>query len=159
MTETSAPPAPPLRTWRPMVAWTLGILAILGLAWFVGAVAVPVWQVRTIVKSWEGGRYHPMYTGRFFTYEIAQLGGPASASRKLGIYLRTRIGSSANRLVATAILGECGDPAVPELQRLLGDEDACVRQAAAACLGGGPGERKREALGKTGDKPAGEDAK
>ena len=132
--EERQTPSPPLRTWRPMAAWTAGILLALGLAWFVGAVVVPVWQVRKIVKSWEGGRYHPMYTGRFFTNEIAQLGGPVSASRKLGIYLRTPVGSSANRQVAAAILGECGAPAIPELERLLENEDERVRQAAAAAL-------------------------
>jgi hypothetical protein len=117
-----------------MALWTAGILLVLGLIWVVAAVVVPVWQVRKIVKSWEGGRYHPMYTGRFFTSEIAQLGGPISASKKLGIYLRTPVGSSVNRHVAAAILGECGAPAIPELQRLLEDEDARVCQAAAEAL-------------------------
>jgi hypothetical protein len=135
MLEPAEQPTKPPRTWRPMVAWTLGILAALGLAWFVGAVAWPVWQVRGIAKSWEGGRYHPMYAGRFFSSEIAQLGGPASASRKLGIYLRMPVGSSENRCTAAAILGECGDPALPELRRLLEDRDARVRQTAAEALG------------------------
>ncbi|GEM_PF-229133 len=35
-------PAPPLRTWRPMAAWTAGILLALGLACFVGAVVRPM---------------------------------------------------------------------------------------------------------------------
>jgi hypothetical protein len=54
VSEPSADPAPPLRTWRPMAAWTGAILLALGLAWFVGAVVVPVWQVRSGLKSLVG---------------------------------------------------------------------------------------------------------
>jgi len=32
-----------------MAAWTAAILLALGLAWFVGAVVVPVWQVRKVL--------------------------------------------------------------------------------------------------------------
>jgi hypothetical protein len=39
MPEATDQPAPPLRTWRPMVGWTLGILAALGLAWVVWSAA------------------------------------------------------------------------------------------------------------------------
>ncbi len=67
----------PVRTWRPMIFWSAGILLALGLAWFVAAVAVPCWRVRIFVKdeppnglqNWE------------------RLGGERRACERLGRYL------------------------------------------------------------------------
>jgi hypothetical protein len=53
MPEAAEQPAKPRRTWLPMTLWTAGILLALGLAWFVGAVVVPVWQVRSTVVGFD----------------------------------------------------------------------------------------------------------
>lgn len=42
MPEPAERSAKPVRTWRPMILWTAAILLALGLAWFVGAVALPL---------------------------------------------------------------------------------------------------------------------
>ena len=51
MPDVAEQPAKPIRTWRPMVLWIAGILLALGLAWFVGAVVVPVYQTHAVVHK------------------------------------------------------------------------------------------------------------
>ncbi len=52
MPEVADPSAGRLRTWRPTVLWTAGILLALGLAWFIGAVAVPAWRARVAIAAY-----------------------------------------------------------------------------------------------------------
>ena len=40
MPDVAEQPAKPVRTWRPMALWSAGILLVLGLLWFIGAVVV-----------------------------------------------------------------------------------------------------------------------
>ncbi len=47
------PSSPPLRTWRPMAAWTAGILLALGLAWLLAAVLLSSrYESGKLVASW-----------------------------------------------------------------------------------------------------------
>jgi len=124
MLEPTAPPAPPVRTWRPMALWTAGILLVLGLVLFVCVAAVPFWQARAAVE-----RCRP-YDATKAEGEIERLGGPKAAIHKLTVYLRLHGSWAPRRLVAAAILGQCGTDAVPELLRLLKDRDYYVVQSA-----------------------------
>ncbi|MBN2130871.1 MAG: hypothetical protein JW741_15320, partial [Sedimentisphaerales bacterium] len=52
MPDVGDRPPSPRRTWVPMTLWASSILLALGLAWFVGAVVVPVWRVRRCVTAY-----------------------------------------------------------------------------------------------------------
>ena len=121
MPETGDQPNPPkpVRTWRPMVAWTLGILAALGLAWVVGAVAVPLWQVRRAMLTSD---------------EIESLGGARAAARKLCLYIRMPEWLAPERKRAVYLLEKCNPDNVPEWIILLDDRDPSVRWLAADTL-------------------------
>jgi hypothetical protein len=145
MPEPADHPPRPLRTWRPMAAWTAGMLLALGLAWFVGAVAVPVWQVRREVltvrprvpalgdipplclhEAWDSWQPGPA---------VDQLGGPDNAVSKLGLYLRLPNMIAPRKDRAAKALGSCAaDKSVPVLEGLLLERDVVVRQAAAEAL-------------------------
>jgi len=96
-----APAAPSLRTWQPMVLWTAGILLALGLAWFVGAVAVPFFQVRAVVREF-GGR--PSNVAAPY---VERLGGPERAAARLALFARLPgwATSSRDRYYAASLLG------------------------------------------------------
>jgi hypothetical protein len=51
-----APDAKPLRTWRPMVFWTAGILLALGLVCFGTAVVVPTVRTHRVLRELDFGR-------------------------------------------------------------------------------------------------------
>ena len=126
MPEDGDQPAKPPRTWRPMVGWTLGILAVLGLAWFVGAVAVPVWQVRRVIRE-------PSTVG--LEEDIQRLGGPDRAAPKLGRYLGMPDPLAERKPRAASLLGFCGRQAVPILVRATSRADREVRLKAFESLG------------------------
>jgi len=126
MPEPADQPAPPLRTWRPMILWTAGILLALGLAWSIAAVAVPYFQVRAAVMR-----------STAFTPDAAEmerLGGPEATVRKVSFYLRLPSRLAPNRGGTLGLLWASGKPAVPVLFKLLGDEDEHVRIGAAELL-------------------------
>jgi hypothetical protein len=147
MTTPAHPPQTPKppRTWRPMIGWTLGILAALGLAWFVGAVAVPVWRVRqsvpkalvrcqpvrTVGADGEGYVEFDFRAGR---NTVAALGGPREAGRQVSLFLSLPDWlSGANpeqlrglRLTAALVLPECGRYGLPGARRLLRSDDESV---------------------------------
>jgi hypothetical protein len=77
MPQVADQPAPPLRTWRPMAAWTAGILLALGLVWFVGALALPYVHVRAFMVRGDGPSPE----------QVRRLGGPEKAGRKIVWYL------------------------------------------------------------------------
>ena len=154
--------ADPLRTWRPMVLWSAGIVLALGVAWFVGGVVVPIFQTRNTVLE---------YFDRGLNAEAAveRLGGPERAAARLRFYQRLPgaiapfKASAASLLVwgtmsrgeavaalhdpsddvrhaAISMLGKTATPAdrefIPQLLEALADRDPTVRSGAARALGG-----------------------
>ena len=99
------------RTWRPIALWSAAILLALGLAWFVGAVAVPVWQTRAAVKK------HAINSD--FIGAVRSLGGPEQAASKLRFYFLLPERWTESRWFAARLLGHCGPSAAPSLRRLL----------------------------------------
>jgi len=131
--------ATPVRTWGPMILWTAGILAALGLAWPVGAVAVPVWRTRAIVREYNK-MADPVPEGA-----IRRLGGPDEAAQQLGVFIRmpdwftgrdSPVGGagSEEKAFAVELLARCGRPAVRPLIRALKTGAPAVRLNAARAL-------------------------
>jgi hypothetical protein len=75
-------PAKPGKNLRGAVLWTAGILLALALAWFVGAVAVPFFQVRAIVREFGG------IPSNVAAPYIKRLGGPERAGARLALFVR-----------------------------------------------------------------------
>ena len=146
MTESAVQPSKPLRTWRPMAGWTLGILAALGLAWVVGAVVVPVWQTRSIVVISYGRQpaSPPGYDTKISSHEaIRRLGGTSEARRRLNSYVRLPNWAAPDKHRARSLLEYCdeqdawataADTMLRSLEAMLEDKDPNVRQAAAEAL-------------------------
>ena len=133
MTEPADPPAPPLRTWRPMAAWTAAILLALGLIWFVAAVVVPVWQVRQAVLKTRKNEYLDPALGLKL---VEDLGGPAKAAPKLVLYIRMPKSIAPQCETAAMLLGSCGKAGALQAVELLSSpnlrgriSDACVLDA------------------------------
>ncbi len=137
MTGPADLPAKPLHTWRPMALWSAGILLALGLAWFVGAVAVPVWQVRSglVNVGWfVSGPVDRIPGGDAL---VIKLGGPVPATSKLELYLCMPREFASKRAEAVEVLAEIEPPAkdaIPVLKRLVNDDDEAVRNIAASAL-------------------------
>jgi len=147
--------AQPLRTWRPMALWTAALLLALGLAWFIGAVVVPVWKTRAVVQAvydelspWynQGGIGADSQRTSERQAAVEKLGGPDLAARRLGLYLmfpewtdskRRSIPffDHAPRGEAFEILSFCGRSGLPPLMRSLGDSRSGWRYEAARALG------------------------
>jgi len=121
-----------------MVLWTAAILAALGLAWFIGAVVVPVMQVRSAGLAWsEEQRGADMALGA--ELHVQRLGSPAQAASRIRTYLHwsrllpgakagfPRNGVGNPRRVALYLLTECGAAGVPVLLEHTSDRDADVR--------------------------------
>jgi hypothetical protein len=165
MTEPPGPAAP-VRTWRPMVLWTAGILLLLGLVWFVGAVVVPVWQIRSwaSVKFAEHGDVDLIAGGMAYADAVAEetdiisvdvwdlkepmlrrLGGPEAAARKLTLYYRLPQWIAPHKCVAIRVLACCGEHALPTMVAALRDPDPRIRSTAitAITLIRGPEEKER----------------
>jgi len=137
VTELAAPPSPPLRTWRPMAAWTGGILLALGLAWFVGAVVVPVFETRTVIRRCVASNRAAIEFPRMVKSAkqdqleaIEHLGGARNAVRRLRIFRHapdwfTERGAQPddlrNKDWAILLLGHCGQPGAAELVPMLRD--------------------------------------
>jgi len=121
-TPTDRPAAPPLRTWRPMAAWSAGILLVLGLVWFVGAVVVPVWQVHRLAATYE--MVHEVRT------PTNELGDPSEATRKIRLYLRLPSFVARHKLPAIVALGCYGTPGLASLLELSCSADEEVRAQA-----------------------------
>ncbi len=155
MPEVTEQPTKPLRTWRPMVFWTAGILLALGLVWFVAAVVVPVWQVRPVLEEmWDGAHSHAVSfqaTGEPLTdYRAAQvfsgeteaadralarLGGQDRAVGKLRFYLRLPSGLAPHKNMAVVVLGHCDSRVLAALREAARSRDRAVRRIAAAEMG------------------------
>ncbi len=120
---------------KAIVGWAVGMLAVLGLAWFIAAVVRPLWQVHQVVRR-RGVAYD--------SDEVSGLGGPRATLPKVVVYLRLTRSWSTERWRAASLLKHCGTEAVPVALGLLEDraEEVKVRLMAA------------QALGKTGDSQA-----
>ncbi len=114
---------------RSIVLWGAGMLAVLGLVWFVAAWVVPVWRVRVVMVRAANMNTEPG------EYVIESLGDGPSAARRLGLYLRVPAPFVPHRRLAAGILGQCGHYAESELPRLLADRDPEVRAEAVDALG------------------------
>jgi hypothetical protein len=152
---SASPPAKPLRTWLPMAAWTAGILLALGIAWFVGAVVVPVWRTREVIwtNNVHSGSVHtPSLPGT-----MEELGGPEQAAGRLGMFIRMpkwftefdphdMPGREYHDVdFAVTVLACCGRPAVRHLIWALRHPDPETRVSAMWSLGM-IGPEAREAL-------------
>jgi HEAT repeat protein len=136
MPEPTEQPTKPLRTWRPMVLWTGGILLALGLIWFVTAMAVQVWQVRAALEVCP---MRDVVWGLYVEDEdqaraLKQLGGTDLALSKLRVYLAMPERLAPQRAKAARLCGSCGKHALPLLVRSLADRDWQVRVAAVSGL-------------------------
>mgnify|MGYP000889834816 FL=1 len=132
MPEPAEPASKPPRTWRPMVLWTAGILLALALAWFVGAVAVPLLKTRNCLEEHSGIKMGPQRA-------IDMLGGPQEAVRGLAIYYRAPKFLAPHRTEAIRLLGYCCEEgrqvaALAVLRSALQSEDDDVRNCAAESL-------------------------
>jgi len=79
MPETGEQPAKPVRTWRPMILWSAGIVLAMVLVWFVAAVVVPVWQVHAAVMDTQAS------SGQNIT---PMSGEPRQNAAKIRMYIR-----------------------------------------------------------------------
>ena len=125
----SAAETQPPRTWRPMVAWTAGVLALLGVVWFVTSICVSLrrahYRAQTVATAEDG---EELIDGE---EAIRQLGGKERAAQYLALYLRwpdrlSPYRGQKERHNAMAILSRCGVAGVPPLIRILTEEDAPV---------------------------------
>ena len=132
MPEVTDQSAKPPRTWRPMVFWTASILLAPGLAWFVGAVVVPVWQVHRFLTEYDKRAASSILP--FFPPSVEILGKRDSAARKLSTYLRLPDCIAKHRRSAIICLGDCGPAATPALRRMTGSPDIELRAAALMVL-------------------------
>jgi hypothetical protein len=129
-----------------MLLWTAGILLALGLAWFVGAVVVPVWQVHAAIKKANMGSVTFAYSmdspqdriedaiACWAEDEVARasLGGAETAAWKLNVYLAAPGWAAAYKQAAVRMATCCGKPGLPALIRALAEGDPDVRRQAVA---------------------------
>lgn len=88
MPEVAEQPTKRPRTWRPIVLWTAGILLVLGLTWFVGAVILPVRQTREILRDLERSYGAGSYADLPYEDQVKRLGEPEQAARRLDMLQR-----------------------------------------------------------------------
>jgi hypothetical protein len=122
-----------------MVLWTAGILVAVGLAWFVAAAAVPVWQVRGVLAGYaaEGDGDLSALGRAQVAADLQRLGGPAAAARKLRLYLLAPKAVAGKKKVAALMLAACDcdlEASRSVLESLARDGDDGLRRAAAAAL-------------------------
>jgi hypothetical protein len=136
----------PVRTWRPMILWSAGILVALGFIWFVGAVVVPCLLVRAIAVRVADIRTMTTDAGSFWCNQrisldtlnseeaVSRLGGGPQAVRMIDLYLRMPDFLAPYKPAAVRLLAFCGPPAIPSLLKGLGHNDFGIRINAAFSL-------------------------
>ena len=151
MPEVTDQPAKALRTWRPMAAWTAGILLVLGLIGLGVKIYVVYRETDRVVESAFSLSQTdlvvdiPASSGddqRKTSEEeelMASLGTPSRAAVKLGWYLRVYRHKNARyvaakRRTAVCLLRLCGPAAEGTLRGLSEDRDEDVRFCAAEAL-------------------------
>ncbi len=107
------------RTWRPIALWSASILLAIGLAWFVGAVVVPVWQVERAMAKYMGGYGHYPEPNYNLSSVIEDLGGEPAAARKISVYMTLPDCVARRKVMAFYPLKLCGAAGVPPLRALL----------------------------------------
>jgi HEAT repeat protein len=105
------------------------MLTALGLCWFIGAVGVPAWKVRSVVEEAATYRHEP---GEIV---LRELGGAEKTAEYLHLYVRLPRFIAPRRALVAGLLGQCGKNAVPALLRLAADDDHEVRVEAVMALG------------------------
>jgi hypothetical protein len=146
------------RSRRLYVYWAIALTLLLAAGLFSWLVVVPVWRTRAAVME-----HHVLTSGASSAREnrpsgitqIENLGGEATAARKLAMYLRLPRYFVVNRDTATHLLSCCGEPAVPVLIELLKDEDEHVRYHSVWGLARTGDERAIEPLKELLDDPDG----
>jgi hypothetical protein len=125
------------------------MLAALGAAWFVGAVAWPIWHTRAVVRAVAadtGGALSLAAEGTILGVGgVWKLGGPETAARRLAAYVRLPTWLAAESGCALMMLRACGKPGNTQLLKLLGGGDPALSRQAALTLGW-IGERPRRDL-------------
>jgi hypothetical protein len=111
----------------------------LGLAWFVGAVAWPVWHTHRTMKTaitrdlrfrWQRGQQEKK--------AILRVGGQSQAVRRLVVYIRLPDWVATEKEAAYQLLGRCGQPGLDALVGMIDDTSQgwTHRYRAARALGG-----------------------
>jgi hypothetical protein len=127
VSESAGQPAPPLRTWRPMAAWTAGMLLIFVLTWCAWSAVSGVIMVRDVVKA--------NFIGTLSTNDaIRQLGGPETAARRVHTYLCLPGWLVPEQRTAVSLLDRCGQAGLNTLTKALSHQDAVVRAEAAQTI-------------------------
>ena len=150
MAEGQEPQAPPPdRSRRAVVIATVGIVVIMGVALFIGAVVVPVVQVHKAIgpasqrlsvhKEKDGSYGIGVFSGIPAgtsppVAPVEMLGGEDAAVRKVRIYLMMPR-KLVKRREAVFLLRRCGPKALDVLVGLLNDGDVEIRRHAAWALG------------------------
>lgn len=132
---TDAQPVDKKRSRRIYIYWGVALTLLLVLGLFSWLVVVPVTEVRYLLTSWiqQPGRFSD--DDDFLPTEVAKLGGPDSARRKLRLYLKMPKSIAPDRSLAIPLLATCGKDAEPDLlEYLRDDDDESVRAGAAMCL-------------------------
>jgi HEAT repeat protein len=129
MMSESAEQASKPRTWRPIVLWSAGILLALGLAWFVGRVAAPVWQVHRVMAAHDAAQM-PNSPSMVGCSAVERLGGQAAAARKIDLYLRMPDFVASHKRSALEWLFGCGPAGLPPVRRMLNSPDDELRAKA-----------------------------
>ena len=139
MPEPTEPASKPPRTWRPMAAWTAGILLVLGLCW-LSAQALRVRRTSQVVAE----VYSATFTGTRRFQELAvdaaiktsvqKMGGPESAVREISLYLRLPAKFAGRKETAVLLLRGCGPAAEGQLKQILASPEAGLRQEAVHSL-------------------------
>lgn len=125
MTDSTPAEQKPGPSRKAIIGWTVGMLAVLGLAWFVGAVVVPVWQVRSVLKKRPDGQ-------ELDTYWVKELGGPERAPAKIRTYASLFRVEPAEGEALADLLCVCKEKGTPVLVELV--EKGYVRKFYALML-------------------------
>lgn len=90
---------------KAIVGWGVGMFLVLGLAWFVGGVVVPVRRTADVLRERDAARSITREQTAAF---LDRLGGPGPARKRLELYLRLPPGVARHRRQAVLLLRDCG---------------------------------------------------
>jgi len=124
----NAPPPPeakPGLSRKAIIGWSVAMLAVLVLAWFVGAVVVPAWKTRRVVEASTIllSSVRPMKRSD----ALRELGGPEEAAKRLSFYLRLPNWIADQKPTAVLLLGCCGEAGIEPLIRVARSNDRRLR--------------------------------
>lgn len=111
---------------RGAVLVTLGIVAILGMALFVGLWVIPFVKISNFVADYP--------VGPWAQKAIVRLGGKGRVARRLTTYLRLPRWLAPKKKSAVVLLSYCGEPAVDILVETLGKNAPDLRLMAVVSL-------------------------